>query len=154
LLPEKGFHVARALVGSESTCVLVLRAKLRLIPSPQGRALLVIGYPDVYLAADHVVELQAFQPIALEAFHEHVIENMERKGRPVKGKKLLPEGHCWLLVEFGGQTPQEAADKARAAQARIEARGGDHMGMKVLDDHDEQQAVWKVRESGVGASRI
>src|SRR6185503_2176912 len=37
LLPENGFHVARALVGSESTCVLVLRAKMRLLPSPPHR---------------------------------------------------------------------------------------------------------------------
>jgi hypothetical protein len=40
LLPENGFHVARALVGSEGTCVTVLRAKLRLVPSPPVRVLL------------------------------------------------------------------------------------------------------------------
>ena len=34
LLPENGFHVARALVGTESTCVLVLEAKARLVESP------------------------------------------------------------------------------------------------------------------------
>ncbi len=34
LLPENGFHVARALVGTEGTCVTVLEAKLRLIHSP------------------------------------------------------------------------------------------------------------------------
>jgi hypothetical protein len=33
LLPER-FHVAKALVGTESTCVLVLRAKMRLVPNP------------------------------------------------------------------------------------------------------------------------
>src|SRR4029079_8204056 len=31
LLPENGFNVARALVGTESTCVTVLQAKLRLV---------------------------------------------------------------------------------------------------------------------------
>src|SRR3989440_10507066 len=39
LLPERGFHVARALVGTEGTCAIVLEAKLKLIPSPQHRAL-------------------------------------------------------------------------------------------------------------------
>ena len=34
LLPENGFHVARALVGTEGTCVTVLEATLRLVPSP------------------------------------------------------------------------------------------------------------------------
>ena len=36
LLPENGFHVARALVGSESTCVLVLEAKTKLGAQPAG----------------------------------------------------------------------------------------------------------------------
>src|SRR5213082_3152201 len=37
LLPEKGFDVARALVGSEGTCVTVLKAGLRLVHSPPKR---------------------------------------------------------------------------------------------------------------------
>src|ERR1700752_2341649 len=43
LLPENGFHVARALVGTEGTCVTVLEAKLRLIHSPQHRTLVGMG---------------------------------------------------------------------------------------------------------------
>ena len=31
LLPERGFNVARALVGSEATCVTILHAELMLI---------------------------------------------------------------------------------------------------------------------------
>src|SRR6266581_2486374 len=53
LLPENGFHVARALVGTESTCVTVLEATVRLVYSPPARTLLVLGYPDVYTACDH-----------------------------------------------------------------------------------------------------
>src|SRR5690606_29035260 len=68
LLPENGFHLARSLVGSESTCVLVLGAKVRLIPSPPGRALLVIGYPDLPAGADEVPRIMEYGPIALEAF--------------------------------------------------------------------------------------
>ncbi len=36
LLPENGFHVARALVGTESTCVTILEATLNLVPEPEG----------------------------------------------------------------------------------------------------------------------
>src|SRR5207253_878928 len=42
LLPESGFHVARSLVGSECTCVLVLGATVRLVHNPPARALLVL----------------------------------------------------------------------------------------------------------------
>ncbi|HKA37746.1 MAG TPA: FAD-binding oxidoreductase, partial [Thermoanaerobaculia bacterium] len=44
LLPENGFHLARALAGSEGTCVTVLEAALRLIPNPKARTLLVAGF--------------------------------------------------------------------------------------------------------------
>src|SRR6266550_1286370 len=44
LLSENGFHVARALVGSEGTCVTVLEATCRLVESPPARVLLVISY--------------------------------------------------------------------------------------------------------------
>jgi len=54
LLPEENFHVARALVGSEGTCVLILEAILELIVAPPVRSLLVLGYPDIYQAGDHV----------------------------------------------------------------------------------------------------
>ncbi|HEU5438877.1 MAG TPA: FAD-binding oxidoreductase, partial [Ktedonobacterales bacterium] len=48
LLPERGFHVARALVGSEGTCATVLEATVRLIESPPHRALAVLAYADIY----------------------------------------------------------------------------------------------------------
>lgn len=47
LLPENGFHVARALVGTESTCVTVLEFEGRLIPNPKLRALVLLGFPDI-----------------------------------------------------------------------------------------------------------
>src|SRR5438094_1503136 len=53
LLPENGFNVARALVGTESTCVIILEATLELIPNPRARSLVVLGYPDIYHAGDH-----------------------------------------------------------------------------------------------------
>ena len=41
LLPERDFNVARALVGTEGTCVTVLDAIVKLLPRPQARVLLV-----------------------------------------------------------------------------------------------------------------
>jgi FAD/FMN-containing dehydrogenase len=154
LLPENGFHVARALVGSESTCVLVLGARMRLVPSPRFRSLLVIGYSDPFQAGDHVEPILDYRPIALEAFTSHVIENMRRKGKPVPGAHLLPDGNTWLLVEFGGDSAQEVADRARQAVAELRTGGDVGTGIRALTDPAEQTAVWKVREAGVGASRV
>ena len=64
LLPgEDGrFNIARALVGSEGTLVTVLEAKCRLIDAKAERVILMLGYPDVYEAADHVTDIDPFQP--------------------------------------------------------------------------------------------
>ncbi|HZD42000.1 MAG TPA: FAD-linked oxidase C-terminal domain-containing protein, partial [Terriglobales bacterium] len=154
LLPEKGFNVGRALVGSEGTCVLVLGASVRLLDSPPCRAIVVIGYPDLFRAGDNAAPLHKYQPLAIEAFHRRVIENMERKGKPLSASKLIPNGDTWLIVEFGGNTQEEARNRAREAKEKIEQELHGHVGLKVIDDPAEQTAVWKIRESGVGASRV
>src|ERR1043165_7804780 len=103
LLPENGFHVSRALVGSECTCVLVLEATTRLVYWPPVRSLLVLGYADIFEAADHVTEPLPFKPIALEALDDTFIDDMKKKGMHPKHLDLMPEGKAWLLVEFGGR---------------------------------------------------
>ncbi|HET7871086.1 MAG TPA: FAD-linked oxidase C-terminal domain-containing protein, partial [Terriglobales bacterium] len=151
LLPENGFHVARALVGAEGTCVVVLAAKVRLVEWPKKRSLVVMGYPDVYSAADHVPEVCEARPIGLEGMDEVLIENMKKKGLHAQSIKLLPEGKGWLLCEFGGETKEEANAKARALIATLSGKpNAPHM--KLFEDEKETQIVWKARESGLAAT--
>src|SRR4029079_9289152 len=62
LLPEHGFNLARALVGSEGTCAITLQARTPLVPSPRARAILVLGYPDVFQAGDAVPLILPHRP--------------------------------------------------------------------------------------------
>src|SRR5205814_1454496 len=103
LLPEQGFHVARALVGSECTCVLVVEAKAKLVENPAVRSLLVFGFPDIFAAADYVVEPAQFGPIGLEALDDTFIDYMKKKGLHPPDLNFMPDGDAWLLVEFGGR---------------------------------------------------
>src|SRR5206468_7368689 len=79
LLPENGFHVARALVGSECTCVVVLEAKCRLVYSPPARTLVVLGYDDIFNAADDIPRLLEVKPIGLEGVDDRLVEDMKAK---------------------------------------------------------------------------
>ncbi|HET9183876.1 MAG TPA: FAD-linked oxidase C-terminal domain-containing protein [Candidatus Angelobacter sp.] len=153
LLPENGFHVARALVGSESTLAIVLSAKVRLVRNPAKRALLVVGYPDLGTAGDHVPEILHFEPTALEAFHKHVVDNMKLQGKKAHGAGLLPEGNVWMLIEFGGETQREANARAEAVIRKLRKLPGDHQ-IKLFEREQDQNALWHIRESGVGASRL
>jgi FAD/FMN-containing dehydrogenases len=102
LLAEKGFNVARALVGSEGTCAMILGAKVRLVESPPGRSLLVLGYESVYEAGDHVPEILELGPIGLEGIDDRLVADMKAVHLHPDDVKLLPPGRGWLLVEFGG----------------------------------------------------
>jgi FAD/FMN-containing dehydrogenase/Fe-S oxidoreductase len=151
LLPERGFQVARSLVGAEGTCVIVLAAKVRLLDWPRKRTTLVLGYPDVYAAADHVPEVCQAQPIGLEGMDDVLIENMKKKNLHLGSIKMLPPGRGWLLCEFGGDSKEEATAKAKALMSRLSGRPGPP-AMRLFEDEQETQMVWKARESGLGAT--
>src|ERR1700756_2522042 len=104
LLPEKSFNIARALVGSEGTCVIVLEAKVRLVHSPRYKSLVCLGFKDVFVAADLVPDILAFKPIALEGFEGEVLAVMREKNLQPENIALLPPGNGYLLAEFGGDT--------------------------------------------------
>src|SRR5581483_5810966 len=112
LLPEKGFNVARALVGTEGTCVFVLSAELELVHSPPKRTVAVLGYDDVYIAGDHVPDVLRHGPIGLEGMGEKLPQYMRKKALHTDDLHLLPEGGGWLIAEFGGDTQDEADAKA------------------------------------------
>jgi FAD/FMN-containing dehydrogenase/Fe-S oxidoreductase len=150
LLPENGFQVARALVGSEGTCVTVLEATVRLVPWPQARSLLVLGYPDIFQAGDHVVEIREAGPIGLEGIDDRLIGYMRKKQLHPDDVRYLPEGNGFLLVEFGGDTKQAADDKARALMSRL--RGAGAPTMRLYDDPALEAKIWEIRESGLGAT--
>lgn len=90
LLSEQGFNVARALVGTEGTCAIVLNAKVRLIHSPQHRVLVGAGYRDAFVAADHIPEVLKFDPIGYEGFEGTIVDGLRAKGQP--GSICFPRG--------------------------------------------------------------
>jgi FAD/FMN-containing dehydrogenase/Fe-S oxidoreductase len=152
LLPERGFNVARALVGSEGTCVTILRATLTLVPSPRARALLVLGYPSVFEAGDHVPEIREYRPIGLEGLDDRLIDDMTKKKLHPADVRLMPEGRGWLLVEFGGQDKAEAHGRARQVMDRLRQKGGALPSMKLFDDPPTEHLIWTVREAGLAAT--
>jgi FAD/FMN-containing dehydrogenase/Fe-S oxidoreductase len=147
LLPEQ-FNVARALVGTEGTCVTVLEAKVKLIPSPQHRTLVGVGYQDAFVAADHVPEILSFQPIGFEGFEGSIVDGLRLKGAPKL--ELLPEGRGIVLVEFGSDDPDHAQGLAHRLIERLKQMPNPPNIR--LYTQAEARAVWHLRESGPRAA--
>ncbi len=149
LLPENGFDLAKSVVGSESTLVTILEAKVRLVHSPPARSLLVLGFPDVYEAADAVMQVMEFGPIGLEGLDDRLIQDMRIKRIHPEDIELLPEGKGWLVAEFGGQSKDESD---AAAKRCMQALRKTAKSLKLYDDPETEAKIWEVRESGLGAT--
>jgi len=151
LLPENGFNVARALVGSEGTCVTVLEATCRLVESPPARVLLVIAWPDIYTCADHVPQIMEHRPIGLEGLDDIMVSASRRKGVNLEGLALLPEGGGWLMAEFGANTIPEAEAQAHALMAALD-RSAAPPNMRLFVDPRQAKRIWEVRDSSLGVT--
>ena len=151
LLPENGFDLARALVGSEGTLVTVLRARLRLVPVPPARTLVVLGYPDIVAAARAVPRVLEHDPHRLEGLDDTLI-GLERSRRLHRDAlRQLPQGSGWLMVELVADDT-DAAD--RSARVLVDALAGTDSEPTVsfFDDPAEEEQLWALREAGLGAT--
>ncbi|MBS0350049.1 MAG: FAD-binding oxidoreductase [Proteobacteria bacterium] len=151
LLPENHFNVARALVGSEGTCIILLEITVNLVYSPPARSLLLLGYPDIFKAADHVPEIMKFKPTALEAIDNLLVQFMKIKSVHKNDIKLLPKGKGWLLAEFGAVNKVAADQNANKLKEHLE-KNANAPAMKLIDSQEQEKIVWKIRESGLGAT--
>ncbi|HEX2027448.1 MAG TPA: FAD-linked oxidase C-terminal domain-containing protein [Nitriliruptorales bacterium] len=154
LLPENGFHVARALVGTEGTCVTILGAKLQLNPLPPQNVLVALGYEDIYAAGRAVADVRHADGLyALEGIDQHLIDNIAEKGLRGDALQYLPDGRGWLLCEFRGHTKQQATSRAQALIDELDRRGH-RCGRHVYDSEQAQEEVWTAREAGLGATAL
>ncbi|MFJ8098496.1 FAD-binding and (Fe-S)-binding domain-containing protein [Streptomyces griseofuscus] len=152
LLPEKGFDLARALVGSEGTLVTVLRAELELVPVPACESMVVLGYDDICAAADDVPRLlKHSRPELLEALDGRMAQLMRNEGSHLASLEQFPEGESWLLVQFSGDSRADVDRQARDL-LRVLGRAEDDPTVSLSDNPRREQQMLKAREAGLGVT--
>jgi FAD/FMN-containing dehydrogenase/Fe-S oxidoreductase len=144
LLPERNGDLARALVGTEGTCAVVLGATVALVPLPAATALCVLGYPDMPTAADDAPVLTGPAVLALEGIDARLVD-VVRAHRANAAVPALPAGSAWLLAEVGGASEAEALAAARKLAASAGA-----VDSLVVPAGPEAAMLWRIREDGAG----
>ncbi|HEX4816887.1 MAG TPA: FAD-binding and (Fe-S)-binding domain-containing protein [Nonomuraea sp.] len=150
LLPEQGFNVARALVGSEGTCAVVVGARMRLVPKPASALLICLGYEDVVDAARDIGTILEFSPAAVEGIDQAIVDTM-RLRRGADAVVGLPRGNAFLYVDLDGDRMDAVTRKAEHLLERLRSHGRMVDG-RVVPDQAERAALWRVREDGAGLS--
>ena len=147
LLPERGFDPARAFVGTEGTCAIVVAARVRLTPPPAVRVLVVAGFADELAAAAAAPALAWSGALTVEAMDHRVVQAFDSRPNP-GWRPILPRGTVWLLLEAGGDNHEDARSKA-AALATI---ADDHGAWQVhtFTERRDMATCWLIREKGVG----
>ncbi len=151
LLPECGFDLAKALVGSESTLVTVLRAELRLVPRLDVTALAVLSYPDIATAADDVPRILRTEPVAVEGIDRLLVNYERSKHLNPQALRFFPQGHGHMLVQYAASSVDEVQETVKAALADM-GRTGDDEDVQVFTEEDHQAEIWHVREAALGAT--
>src|SRR3569832_447126 len=146
LLPEARFQVGRALVASESTCVMILGAALKLMPAKPCRALAVLGYPDIFQVAAAANAARDDKPVGCEAMDDVLIRRIKSQHRDHDHAiSLLGKGKAWLMVEFGADTIDEARDAAQRCAKRLAP-----LGTNILVDPELRQKLADMRAQALG----
>jgi FAD/FMN-containing dehydrogenase/Fe-S oxidoreductase len=151
LLPEAGFDIAKALVGSEGTLVTVLHAELRLEKVPGHKTMVVLGYPDIQSAGRAVKQILPHHPWQLEGMDDVLIQLEQAEGLAGKAIGQLPRSRGWLMVQFAG----ENADEPRAAAHELMEELQENESppaVEYLDDPHREAELIEVREAGLGAT--
>ncbi|MCB0323299.1 MAG: FAD-binding oxidoreductase, partial [Bdellovibrionales bacterium] len=158
LLPERGFNVARALVGTEGTCATALQVTLMLTPALAQRATLAIAYDDIADACEHVSEIMEWKPVGLEGIDHQLFVNEHAKRMYPDALRYLPQTgeNAWLLVEFGAGRKAELVERTDAfTHWLVETKHYDRSRIALFDGGEGKgraEALWKIREGGLGAT--
>lgn len=152
LLPEHRFNLARALVGAEGTCAVILSATLRLVPTPPHQALVVLGFTDAIAAAEAVPALLEHRLIALEGLDQALTDIVTRSETRAT-IDTLPPARAWLFAELGGRA-EELPAAAHAVRDTARTLAG-FTDAEIITDPDRARQLWRIREDGAGlATRL
>ena len=144
LLPEHGFDLRRALVGSEGTLAVVLEAGVSLVADAPYKTMVVLGFADIGAAGDAAPRVLPFCPTACEGLDSRIVDVVRTRKGPASVPEL-PGGAAWLFVEVAGEEALEVVERARAV-------AGLSASSRVIIDPREAAALWKIREDGAGLS--
>src|SRR2546425_7242831 len=145
---EPRFDPMRLIVGSEGTLGIVTDVTMRLVPKPKATAVALLYFASWEDATEAVLEARRLGASAIEAM-DHTFLAFVRADR-ADLRPLIPERFdSSILVEFEGETGEEA----RAGIAGVEGWGAARRG-KVLDfraarNAEERATLWAVRKAAL-----
>ncbi len=143
--PDGTFDLSRLIVGSQGTLGIVSEVTMRTEKYNPDTHLIAAFFPDIEKAKDAVVALQKLEPSAVEIVDDNLLRMVQRH-QPDQLKGII-EGdlpRAVMLIEFDEEKTSVRKRKAKKAQKLIKDLAHE---IRVSDDYDEQEDLWKIRRS-------
>jgi len=144
-----GYDLTGLMIGSEGTLGIVTRIRLKVLPLPEKRGLVVAFFDKLEAAGDVVVQVfrRRLFPSAIEIMDQSAIH----AANLYKPELALPDAEAMLVFEVDG-SPPDVAYQARAISAVCEQTA---RKVEWTDNPDRLATLWAARGVvGAAAGRI
>ena len=151
--PSKPVNLARIMVGSEGTLGIILEAKLRLVPLPKAKAVMVIMFNDLLESLAAAPVMLRHKPSAVEIMDRHILNYTRQNAALDRIRSTFIEGDpaSTLCVEMYADRKEDLPPRLEALEKDLRAQ---HLGYayRPVTEAADQAKVWSLREASLGLS--
>jgi FAD/FMN-containing dehydrogenase/Fe-S oxidoreductase len=146
----RAFNFCELLCGSEGTLAFTTAIKIHVDPLPKPKEIVVCAhFNSIPESLEAVLVAMSFQPSACELMDKIILDLTKQNIEQKKNRFFVegdPEGI--LMVEFRGDTFEEARDQGKAMIAALEEAGLGY-AYPIVEAPKTKQA-WDLRKAGLG----
>ncbi len=146
-------NLAKMMVGSEGTLGVVLEAKVKLVPLPKAKAVMVIGFADLLEALSAAPVILKHNPSAIEVMDKAILSGTHQNAGLDKTRHEFIAGDpaATLCVEMYADRKEDLPPRLAALEADLRGR---KLGESYRPETDlaQQQRIWGLREAAIGLS--
>ena len=144
------FNLAKLLVGSEGTLAVVSEAKIRAVPLPKKKALLLVHFRSLHESVESVEEILQFEPAAVELMDEFILKQAFSKPEFAAEMGFVDrDANVLMAVEFFGDSATELQSKLDGLKGHLERKGIGFSYVPVIDAR-RQSSIWNTRKQALG----
>jgi FAD/FMN-containing dehydrogenase/Fe-S oxidoreductase len=149
---SKPVNLSKLMVGSEGTLGVVLEAKLKLVPLPKAKAVMVISFADLLESLSAAPVILRHAPSAIEVMDKSILDYTRQNENlnNIRSEFIEDDPAAILCVEFYGDRAEDLPPRLQALEADLRAHG---LGERYRTETTPAQAhIWSLREAALGLS--
>lgn len=146
----ENWNLAKLFCGCEGTLAVLIEAKVNLVPVPKAAVVCVSHFADLLESIRAVEHMLTHGPSAVEIL-DKVVLDLARKNLSIRPLMSAVEGDpaAVQIVEFFGDSPEEALAKAEGMVRDLTAKGFGY-AHPIMTTAADQAKVWNIRKNGLG----